>query len=102
VAADPENEKRGHDADEKDPALGAGRQDERENADDDGAAEDADVDAGLEDGGHPRAPGFRPGFGEERGADGPFAADAEGGDERKIMSCHHVWAKAQSPVQTHR
>jgi hypothetical protein len=41
----------------------------------------AQVDAGLEHGGHPRPPAARPGLREKRRADGPFAADAQGGHE---------------------
>ena len=81
VAADPENHQGRQDPDEEDPAIGAGREQEREEPDHERATQDADVDAGLNHGGDPRAPGLGPGFREQRRADGPLAAGAEGGDK---------------------
>ena len=78
----PENHEGGQDADEEDPTLRAGRRDVHQQADEDGPAERGEVDAVLEDRGHPRASGFRPGLGKQGRADGPFAADVEGGEKR--------------------
>ncbi len=79
LASNPEDDEGRGDADEKDAFLGIAG----ELIDDDDGAKDADVDAALQDGGDPRSPAARPGLGEETGADGPFAANAERGDETK-------------------
>ena len=81
VAADPEHEKCRQHADEKHPALRAGRHVAYQQAHEDRAAEHPDVHAGLEHRGHPRAPGFRPRLGQQRRADRPLTTDAERGHE---------------------
>lgn len=75
--ANPENEQRGQHADEEQIArLGVGQQIIGQHG-----AEDADVHTALQHRRQPWSPVFRPGLGEQRGAHGPFAADAQRGEK---------------------
>ncbi len=75
--ANPEDEQGRQDAHEEDHAgAPAGEQEGRARG-----QEDADVDTALEHGGDPGPPAAGPGLRQQRGADGPLAADAERGQE---------------------
>ena len=75
--ANPEDEQGRQHAHEEDHAgAPAGEQEGRARG-----QQDADVDTALEHGGDPGPPAAGPGLRQQRGADGPLAADAERGQE---------------------
>ncbi len=81
LPSDPEHEQRRHHADKKHIAFRRRMREQRQQPDDGRGEQDAEIDAGLQDGGEPRPPGFGPGFRHQRRAHGPLAADAERGHE---------------------
>ncbi len=77
LAANPEDEQGRQHADQEDHARALARQQERRAR----GQQDADVDAALEHRGDPGPPAPGPRLRQQRGADRPLAADAEGGQE---------------------
>ena len=77
LAADPEHEEGRQHADEEDHAGALARQQKSRAR----GQQDADVDAALEHGGDPGPPAAGPRLRQQRGADRPLAADAEGRQE---------------------